>query len=50
MFDIVSYLYVVDEQIPQHEDVLPPEVSEDDQQLFSVALQVCESHGTALLF
>ena len=42
---VVSYCYfcLVDEGVPQYEDILPPEVSEDDQQLFSLALQVCES-------
>jgi len=40
-------LWLVDEGLPRHEDALPPEVTEDDQQLFSLAVQVFEpqAHG-----
>jgi len=40
VFCILLYLRLVDEGIPQHEDVPPPEVSEDDRQLFDLAMQV----------
>jgi len=40
VFCILLYLRLVDEGMPQHEDVPPPEVSEDDQQLFDLAMQV----------
>jgi len=44
MFYTVSCLWLLDDGIPRHEDALPPEVTDDDQQLFSLAAQVCESH------
>jgi len=33
--------WLVDDGIYPDEDALPPEVTDDDQQLFSLAVQVC---------